>query len=584
MFPVDPVATTLAKPLRDRLKASIQLGEEDALAAFVTEEGTLVLEEMHHLQLLRDTPGLMELALLLAEGRREAAKQLVLAAAVLLNFVLVFSLQLDHSIDEVGGRGNVPKFAAPGAEQAVLALAVVLAAACFVVLLHGLEVRAPLVLKRHVRARKEAWRRAAEEADAVTEAGDTGDAGGGGGGGGDGDGGGGSRGSRRLGFVRTLCAWTAPAVSALQVLVEHFYLLCVVTALAACMYFSIHVSDSDLQSNGGGASLRSSSAEGLLLGGYAVVACLAVIVGLRNAFDYTYSLPPKSAGGHKAVGSAPKWRVYFWFVVAYDVATERESLAFAAYCASVLAGIASGVPVCFVPPIFEITSLPTLQYVQRAVTEPAKQLTLTTLLGMFVIYAFALVGFYFFPDQFYSAETGENTCSTLLRCFAVVLRNGLLSGGGIGDYISSLGPPNTHMPNMNSATDAITRTVYDTLFFVIVLVLLLNIIFGIIIDTFSSIRVSEQERRQEMSNQCLVCAIKKDVFDADASKRNLRRGFERHITEEHDVWGYLLFVDYLRRKDKDDYTGIESTIIAQMQNNDLTWVPHLKAMVLDTRQ
>ena len=36
----------------------------------------------------------------------------------------------------------------------------------------------------------------------------------------------------------------------------------------------------------------------------------------------------------------------------------------------------------------------------------------------------------------FNAESGVDECRTMLRCFSTFMHNGLLSGGGIGDYVS----------------------------------------------------------------------------------------------------------------------------------------------------
>ena len=43
------------------------------------------------------------------------------------------------------------------------------------------------------------------------------------------------------------------------------------------------------------------------------------------------------------------------------------------------------------------------------------------------------------------------------------------------------------------------RTMFDLMFFIIVLVLLLNIIFGIILDTFSDLREKAKEQNEDMT-------------------------------------------------------------------------------------
>lgn len=78
----------------------------------------------------------------------------------------------------------------------------------------------------------------------------------------------------------------------------------------------------------------------------------------------------------------------------------------------------------------------TLQNVVKAVTLPRVALFLSALLGLIMIFIFAIFAFYFFPNEFYNQEQHFDECSTLLLCLTTFLHGGLLSGGGIADHIS----------------------------------------------------------------------------------------------------------------------------------------------------
>jgi len=67
-------------------------------------------------------------------------------------------------------------------------------------------------------------------------------------------------------------------------------------------------------------------------------------------------------------------------------------------------------------------------------------------------------------------------CETLMDCFLYSLDEGLRNGGGVGDDMKQ--------PNLGSYKHY-GRIVFDLSFFILVVVILLNIIFGIIIDTFA---------------------------------------------------------------------------------------------------
>jgi hypothetical protein len=139
---------------------------------------------------------------------------------------------------------------------------------------------------------------------------------------------------------------------------------------------------------------------------------------------------------------------------------------------------------------------------------------------------------------------------------------GVRSPGGIGDLM-------THTLN--------SRYILDLLFFLLVLIVLLNIIFGIIIDTFGELRAKKLERQKDTVERCFTCGIDKQVFDR-ASK--LPNGFKTHITNDHNMWNYLYFMIYIWEQDKDDDDGLEQYVRRCVAVNDIQWFPMNKAMRL----
>jgi hypothetical protein len=100
---------------------------------------------------------------------------------------------------------------------------------------------------------------------------------------------------------------------------------------------------------------------------------------------------------------------------------------------------------------------------------------------------------------------------------------------------------------------------FDVAFFVIIIILLLNIIFGIIIDTFGQLREEASEKTDFLASYCFICGISKDVFESGLSKMNNVKGssFASHIRMEHNMWDYIFFLIYLKVKDVTEFTGIE---------------------------
>lgn len=92
----------------------------------------------------------------------------------------------------------------------------------------------------------------------------------------------------------------------------------------------------------------------------------------------------------------------------------------------------------------------------------------------------------------------------------------------------------------------------------IVNIILLNIIFGIIIDTFAELRNKRADMDKDKRTTCFICGIDRFRFDLETD------GFEYHIKNEHNVWNYVFYMIHLKTKDKTDYNGIESKISQQL--------------------
>tara|TARA_B110000971_G_C19670233_1_gene346330 strand:- start:8 stop:511 length:504 start_codon:yes stop_codon:yes gene_type:complete len=123
----------------------------------------------------------------------------------------------------------------------------------------------------------------------------------------------------------------------------------------------------------------------------------------------------------------------------------------------------------------------TTRDVLNAVIYPIKQLGMTVILTLFMINIFQTLIFFFFHEDVSDSmrEGAGNACEDMFNCFKITLDYGMRLSGGIGDFL------------VYSLEE---RLWVDLLYFVFVLVVLLNVVFGIIIDTFSELRQKKMER------------------------------------------------------------------------------------------
>ncbi|KAL4441627.1 hypothetical protein ABPG74_021559 [Tetrahymena malaccensis] len=217
-----------------------------------------------------------------------------------------------------------------------------------------------------------------------------------------------------------------------------------------------------------------------------------------------------------------------------------------------------------------INQFPSLKNVTRAVQLNANQLLKTLLLGIIVIFIFSVVGYTFAVDSFFSEEigNGENMCSNLFQCFIDTLNYGLRTDGGISNTLRR------QSFEFDNRGTYIFRVIFDVSWFAMINVIFINIIFGVIIDTFGQLRDKKREVIEDMKNVCFICGLERYMFDKHAD------GFNNHIERDHQLWNYIFYMYYLSKKDSTDFNGVETEVIQKIKNEDISWFPMMKSLSL----
>jgi hypothetical protein len=122
------------------------------------------------------------------------------------------------------------------------------------------------------------------------------------------------------------------------------------------------------------------------------------------------------------------------------------------------------------------------------------------------------------------------------------------------------------------------RWLLDETYYLLIIVMLLNIIFGIIIDTFSSLRLQKLARMEDTVGVCFICGIEKQIFDRASDEPD---GFKKHVKLDHNMWNYLYFIFLLWEQDKDDDDGMEQYVRRALEADEISWFPLNKAICLD---
>jgi hypothetical protein len=179
-------------------------------------------------------------------------------------------------------------------------------------------------------------------------------------------------------------------------------------------------------------------------------------------------------------GGYDRWlHIYFWQTIADQV----YPVYFSFFVVCCLLGI-------FLHPFFYSLMLlavvvlsTTLNYVVKAITTHFHQLVVTVFMMVLVMYCFAVLSAEFFFEKLESNQPGSSfyNCTQMWECVLYVFNYGLRNGGGIGDVSIALNP-------LESEGIYVGKFLFDVAFFMLINVISLNIIFGIIIDTFAELR------------------------------------------------------------------------------------------------
>ena len=289
---------------------------------------------------------------------------------------------------------------------------------------------------------------------------------------------------------------------------------------------------------------------------------------------YTYNgFSALTAINNVSVGTAYSTRFFFWYSLGFKGVQLIRFYGFMMGCA-VVGLVFREYPLMYSIQLFTIVPMsPILVSVTRAVTIPGAQLGMSAVLGLIIIYSFALVAFYFFKSSMQhqpndDGTPGDNECETMLRCLKSFVKNGVMYGGGIGDFING---DLDNTPELGDEELYMKRFVFDLMFFVVVIVLLLNIIFGIIIDTFSSERENMNEKIAVKLNRCFICGLNRDAFED--MKQMGGKGFVHHWKSEHNLFDYMYFMMYLQNKSSTDFNGAESYVSSCVEKEDIGWIP-----------
>ena len=160
----------------------------------------------------------------------------------------------------------------------------------------------------------------------------------------------------------------------------------------------------------------------------------------------------------------------------------------------------------------------------------------------------------------------------MLEYFATLVHIGLINGGGavFNEDVSFEYSTGT------GEHPSVGLMVFDMLFFIIITVILINCVFGIMLDTFAALREHEEEQNDSVQNHCFICCEHRSSFASHSD-------FKLHREREHNPLHYLCLLEHIERTPPSRRNGFCTFVAGQVAAGEIGWLPIGQSIRLQER-
>ena len=210
----------------------------------------------------------------------------------------------------------------------------------------------------------------------------------------------------------------------------------------------------------------------------------------------------------------------------------------------------------------------TLKNVILSIKHRHKEFTRAFFLAFIFMYAMSNLAFFFFNKDYIQELDyhDDNVCKTLIFCVLNALDNGLRARGGIGDS-------GIRISFMRDKSHYIQRLIMDDIFFLLVVIIAIDLVFGVIIGEFDALRGEEQKHEADRLYHCFICHVNKNTLEKN------RQNFYLHVNKDHNMWNYVSYMIFVKLSNIHDLNSINSYARDKIDNKDISWLPSYKDLI-----
>ena len=205
----------------------------------------------------------------------------------------------------------------------------------------------------------------------------------------------------------------------------------------------------------------------------------------------------------------------------------------------------------------------TLKGITISLKVKGPELGASFLLLIFIVYFYSNLGFFYLNDNFAADienDIPDNYCLCLSFCFMTNFDAGIRARGGAADQMIRISfERNTQL--------YIIRLFYDITYFLICIIIMIDLVFGIILGTFSEMREEERICDNDKISHCFLCHITREIIE----KKKEDFQFHREVT--HNVWVYVDYMIFLKFSLSHDLNATNFYARTQLDNKNISFLP-----------
>ena len=205
----------------------------------------------------------------------------------------------------------------------------------------------------------------------------------------------------------------------------------------------------------------------------------------------------------------------------------------------------------------------TLKGIALSIKEKGSDLVAAFLLLVLIVYFYSNLGFFFFNSHFEADienDIKDNYCLCLSFCFLTNFNAGIRARGGAADQM-------IRISFERHTKSYIYRLFYDISYFLICIIIMIDLTFGIILGTFSKKREEELKHDNDKINHCFICHITREIIEKK------RENFNIHTEQKHNMWNYVEYMLYLKFSDWHELSTFNSFAKVNLEKKNVCFLP-----------